>query len=132
MRKRLDSLTRIGRFQNQMHDLGRSRLHSIERQHASLSDDLKAIFETLEAGDLAYGTPAKLSQRHLRTLQGKLESLAREQKSARARMQGQGMRAKLLEHAIEAAALSCRTQNERKELAELIERAIARRGTSPT
>ena len=94
-----------------MHDLGRSLLHSIERQHASLSGDLKAIFETLEAGDLADGTPAKLSQRHLRTLQGKLKSLlAREQKSARARMQGQGMRAKLLEHAIEAAALSCRTQ----------------------
>jgi hypothetical protein len=44
----------------------------------------------------------------------------------------QGKRAKLAELAIEAAALGYRRLNERKESAELIEQAIARRGASPT
>jgi hypothetical protein len=43
-----------------------------------------------------------------------------------------GARAKLAEFALETATLDPRRHNERKELAELIERAIARRGASPT
>jgi hypothetical protein len=42
----------------------------------------------------------------------------------------QGTRAKLAELAIEAAALGYRRSNERKELAEIIERALARGASS--
>jgi hypothetical protein len=34
MKKHLDALTRIGRFRALMHELGRSKLHSLERQQA--------------------------------------------------------------------------------------------------
>jgi hypothetical protein len=44
----------------------------------------------------------------------------------------QGTRAKLAELAIEAAALGYRRLRERKELAEIIERAVARRSASST
>jgi hypothetical protein len=130
MRRRLDALTRIGRFQALMHDVGRWRLHSLERQEAVLKDNLKAVFETLEAGEIAYSVQAGLVARHIRALQLRLDQLAREQESARRRVLTQGTRAKLAELAIESAALGHRRLNERKELAEIIEHALARSASS--
>ncbi|HEY3622095.1 MAG TPA: hypothetical protein VGL12_06800 [Roseiarcus sp.] len=130
MRRRLDALTRIGRFQALMHDVGRWRLHSLERQEAVLNDNLQAVFETLEAGEIAYSVQAGLVARHIRALQLRLDQLAREQESARRRVLTQGTRAKLAELAIESAALGHRRLNERKELAEIIEHALARSASS--
>ena len=132
MKKRLDALTRIGRFQALMRDLGRSKLHSLERQQAGLTDDLKAVFQTLESDELAYGPQAGLAARHIRALQRKLDQLVHDQDAARLSALALGTRAKLAELALEAAALDHRRHKERKELAELIERVIARRGASST
>jgi hypothetical protein len=132
MKKRLDALTRIGRVQALMHDVGRSRLQSLERQQAGLNDDLTAVFETLEADEIAYGAQAGLVARRIRALQMRLDQLGREQDTARRNVLVHGTRAKLADLAIEAAALGYRRLNERKELAELIERAIARRSASST
>ncbi len=132
MKKRLDSLTRIGKLLERMHDLGRWRLFSLERQQAGLSDDLRAIFEVLESGDLAYGPQARLAARHIGALQRRLDSLALEQETARRSVVAHGTRAKLAERAIETAAVRYRRHKERNELAELIEQAIARRNASST
>ena len=132
MKRRLDALTRFGRLQALMHDVGRWRLHSLERRQAGLNDDLKAVFETLEADEIAYGGQGGLVARRIRALQLRLDQLAGEQETARRSALTQGTRAKLAELAIEAAALDYRRLNERRELAEIIEQAIARRGASPT
>jgi hypothetical protein len=132
LKKRLDALTRIGRFQTLMYDVGRSRLHALERQLAGLNDDLKAVFEALEADELAYGAQAGLVARRIRSLQLRLDQLAREQESARESSLTQGTRARLAELAIEAASLNHRRSTERKELAEIIERTIGRRSASST
>ena len=132
MKRRLDALARIGRLQALMHDLGRWRLHSLEGQQAGLNDDLKAVFETLEADEIAYGAQAGLVARHIRGLQLRLDQIMREQESARRSVLTQGTRAKLAELAIEAAALGYRRLRERKELAEIIEQAVARRSASST
>ena len=113
-----------------MHDVGRSRLNVLERQQEGLNDDLKAVFESLEADELAYGAQAGLVARRIRALQLKLDQLARERESASRSVLTQGTRAKLVELAIEAAALGYRRVNERKELAEIIERALARGASS--
>ncbi len=78
MKKRVDSLARIGRLAARMHELGKWRLSAIQQEQASLSDDLRAVFEALESGDLAYGAQAKLSARRIRGLQKKLDTLERE------------------------------------------------------
>jgi hypothetical protein len=130
MKRRLDALTRIGRFQALMHDVGRWRLHSLERQQAGLNDDLKAVFEALDADEVANGVHAGLVARRIRALQLRLDRLAREQESAHRSVLTQGTRAKLAELAIEAAALGYRRLNERKELAEIVERALARSASS--
>jgi hypothetical protein len=132
MKKRLDSLRRVGKLQARLHSLGRWRLASLERQQAGLSDDLKESFQILESGDLAYGAQAGLAARHIGALQRKLDSLAREEEAARDSVRTHGTRAKLAERAIETAALRYRQHKERNELAELIERAIARRNASST
>jgi hypothetical protein len=130
MKRRLDTLTRIGRLQALMHDLGRWRLHSLERQQAGLNDDLKAVFETLDTDEIVNGVHAGLVAHRLRALQMRLDQLAREQESASRGVLTQGARAKLAEQAIEAATLDYRRLNERKELAEIIERALARSASS--
>jgi hypothetical protein len=132
MKKRLDALTRIGRFQALMLDIDRWRLNAAERRRAGLNEDLKAVFEALEVDEIAYGAQAGLAAGRIRTLQVRLDQLAREQEAAHRSVLTQGMRAKLAELAIEAASLSYRRLNERKELAEIIERAIGRRSASST
>src|SRR4029077_5695979 len=130
MKRRIDALTRIGRLQALMHDLGRWRLHSLEGQQAELNDDLEAVFGIMDTGTVANGAHARLVARRIRALQLRLDQLAPEQESARRSVLTQGTRAKLAEQAIEAATLGYRRLNERKELAEIIERALARSASS--
>src|SRR5208337_4501407 len=77
MKKRVDSLTRIGKLASQMHDLGRWRLSAIQHEQASLSDDLRAVLEALETGELAYGAQAKLSARRGRARPGRARKARR-------------------------------------------------------
>ena len=130
MKRRLEALTRIGRLQALMRDLVRWRLHSLEGQQAGLNDDLKAVFEILDSDEVANGLHAGLVARRIRALQLRLDQLAHEQDSARRSVLTQGARAKLAEQAIEAATLGYRRLNEREELAEIIERALARSASS--
>ncbi len=132
MKKRLDALTRLGKLQARMHDLGRWRLSAIEQEQASLVDNLRAVFEALESGDLAYGAQAKLSGRRVGALQRRLDSLARESAQVREKARAHGVSARLAEQAAETAARRYRDDKERKELADLIERSIARRNASST
>jgi hypothetical protein len=127
MKRRLDALTRIGRLQALMRDIGRWRLHSLDRQQVELNDDLKAVFE---GDEIAYGAQAGLVARHIRALQSRLDLLVREQESARRNVLKQVTRARLAELAIESAALDSRRLNERKALIEIIERALGRSASS--
>jgi hypothetical protein len=132
MKKRLDVLTRLGRLQAQMQDLGRWRLSAIEQEQAGLGEDLRAVFEALQTGDLALGAQAKFGARRIRALQKQLDSLARESTHVREKTKAHGVTARLAEQTAETAERRYREDRERKELADLIERAIARRIASPT
>jgi hypothetical protein len=113
-----------------MRDLSRWRLQSLERRQAGLKDDLKAVFEILDTDQTVDGVHAGLVAHRLRALQMKLDQLAPEQQNASHSVLAQSARAKLAEQAIEAAALDYQRSNERKELAEIIERTIARSASS--
>jgi hypothetical protein len=130
MKKRVDSLARIGKLAARMHELGRWRLSAIQHEQASLSDDLRVTIEALESGDLAYGAQAKLTARRVRALQKRLDALARESDHVERKAHAQGVRAKLAGRAAEHAAQVYLEQKERKELAELVERTIQRKDAS--
>jgi hypothetical protein len=130
VKRRLDTLTRLGRLQALMHDIARWRLHSLDRQQGELNDNLKTVFEVLEGDRITYGAQAGLAARRVRALQSRLDLLADEQESARRSVLKEGTRAKLAQLAIESAILGSRRLNERKELIEIIERALARSASS--
>ncbi len=130
MKKRVELLTRIGKLASQMHALGKWRLSAIERQQASLSKDLRAVFEALERGDLGYGARAALSGPRIHSLQKKLDALASESERVRRAAHGHGIRTKLAERAAETADKLYREHEARKELAELVERTLLRRDAS--
>ncbi len=130
MKKRVEALTRMGRLQARMHDLGQWRLSALEREHADLSEDLRSLFTALESADLAYDGQAALSARRATTLLKRIDLLKTESERVRRKAETHGLRAKLAEDAAEAAKKAYREHKERHELAELIERALARRGAS--
>jgi|SRR5208283_4921454 len=130
MKKRVDSLTRIGKLASQMHALGRWRLSAIEQEQASLGGDLRAVYEALESGDLAYGAQAKLGAHRIRALQKRLDTLSRESERVSQVARVHGLRAKLAEKAAESADKAWREQQARKELSELVARMLLRRDAS--
>ncbi|MGO9422509.1 hypothetical protein [Roseiarcus sp.] len=130
MKKRVDSLTRIGKLASQMHDLGRWRLSAIQHEQACLSDDLRAVLEALETGELAYGAQAKLSARRVRALQKRLDALAHESERVSRAARVHGVRAKLAEQAAETAGKAWREHEARKDLAEIVERTLIKRDAS--
>jgi hypothetical protein len=132
LKKRLNSLVRIGELQTALHALKRFRLSALASPRVGLDGDLKAIFAALDEAPLTYGAQARFGRRHIRALQLELDSLAREEEAASRAAAAQATRSKLAEKAIESAAEAYRRHIERKELAEIIERALARRGASST
>jgi hypothetical protein len=132
MKNRIEALNRLCKLQARMHELARSRLSTIERQQAKLGEDLRGVFAILELGSLALGAQAKLTAPRIRSLQKRLDLLARESETVREAAKAHGLRAKLIEKAAESAARAYREVKERKELADLIDRALARRDASST
>ena len=130
MKKRVDLLARIEKLATKMHDLGRWRISAIEQEQASLSDDLRAVFEALETGDLAYGPQAKLSTHRIRALQRQLDTLEHESTRLSHAAKQHGIRAKLAGKAAEAADKVYRDREARKELADIVERALMQRDAS--
>jgi len=126
MKKRLDALKSIGRLQAKMRDLGQWRLSALEREQASLGDDLQAVFTALESDDLAFGPQAALTVRRARALQKRLDSVKSESERVRRKAETHAVRARLAEDAAEIAAKVYREHKERKELAELIERSLGK------
>jgi hypothetical protein len=131
-KKRTAALARVAKLQTQLHKLKQARAATLERERVGSSDELGAIFEALTSGQLAYGAQAKLGARHALAVEKRIAALVTERDDSVNQARGHGMRAKLAERVAEAAGRKHRDLQERKELADLVERAIARRETGPT
>lgn len=132
MKARAEKLKRIGALQTKLHDLKRARVAAIDRERTALGDEIGAVFEALASGALAYGAQARFGARYALKLKGQIDALALEQEEARGAARTLAMRAKLAEQAAGTALAQIRDQKERKELVDLIDRALARRRASPT
>jgi hypothetical protein len=88
------------------------------------------VFEALDAVDPGSSAHAVFGARRARALQKRLDSLDRVSERLRREAHAHGLRATLAERAAEAAAKAHREHKARKDLADLIERALARRDAS--
>jgi len=130
MKKHVDSLNRIAGLASRMRELGRWRLTALEQEQASLDDDLRAAFEALARDDFAYGALAKLGARRISSLQRRIDALERESERAEKAARAHAIRAKLADKAAGTAEQAYHERQARKELADLVERTLLKRGAS--
>lgn len=124
MKRRLEALARIGRLQKQLHELAAWRLAQIGRRRDGLADEQRATWAAVGEGLSAYGPPAEATMRRIRRLE--IEIAAAEAAYAVQSRQAfkEGARAKLAERAHEDLEAKFRDQQQRRELADLIERSL--------
>ena len=124
MRRRLDSLEKVGALQQQLHDKAVWRLAELERQRDGLAEDHRAMWQAMEGDTLAYGGPAAAALRSILRLEQ--EIVAAEAACAKQSRHAldQGARAKLADRAREGLEAKFRDQSERRELADLIEQTL--------
>jgi len=130
MRRRLESLARIGGLHKQLHELAEWRLAEIGRRRDELARDERAMWSAIGAGLSAYGAPAEAALRRIRGLEAEIAAAEAEYAAQSQRAFKQGARAKLAERAHEDLEAKYRDQQQRKELAELIERTLGKPPTS--
>ena len=124
MKKRIESLVRIERVHSQMHDLAVWRLATLGRERDDLVENHRQMLEAMERGVSAYGAPAAAALRRVRALEREIAAAEAEVEAQKRRAIDQGTRAKLADRARESLEVKYREHNERKELADLIERSL--------
>jgi hypothetical protein len=124
MKKRIESLVRIERVHSQMHDLAVWRLATLGRERDDLIENHRQMLEAMERGVSAYGAPAAAALRRVRALEREIAAAEAEVEAQKRRAIDQGTRAKLADRARESLEVKYREHNERKELADLIERSL--------
>ncbi len=130
MKNRLESLAKIERLYKQMHDLAVWRLSALERERDKLVEDHRAMLAAMEGDTLAYGGLAAAAVRHIRSLEVKIAAANAECAAQAKRALEQGARAKLADRALSDLEARHRDQQQRKELADLIDASLRNANSS--
>ena len=125
MKKRLESLEKIGSLQKQMHDLEVWRLNALGRKRDDLIEAHREMLAAMGSGVAAYGAPAAAALRRIRAVEREIAAVAAEHEAQTRRAIDRGARAKLADRARGSVDALYRDQKQRKELMELIERSLA-------
>ncbi|SRR5579883_101749 len=124
MKKRLESLEKISQLQAKLHDLTRWRLAAIGQQRESLEEAERAMIEALNSETIGHGAAAAAAARRLRAI-GRQIAVAKADYDAQSqRVLDQAARAKLAQRFVETVGASYRAEKERKDLGDLIDRAV--------
>jgi hypothetical protein len=126
MKRRLEALARIGKLRKQLHELAGWRLAQIGRRRDGLVADERAIWRAMGEGLCAYGPPAEVGMRRIRRLEAEIAAAEAAYAAQSRHAFREGARAKLAERAHEGLEAKYRDQQQRKELAELIERSLGK------
>jgi hypothetical protein len=124
MRRRLESLEKIGALQKQLHDKAVWRLAELERQRDGLAEDHRAMWSAMGSGLSAYGQPAAAALRSILRLEQDIVAAEAACANQSRHAMDQGARAKLADRAREGLEAKFRDQSERRELADLIEQTL--------
>jgi hypothetical protein len=124
MKNRLEALEKIERLYKQMHDLAVWRLAALERERDELVEDHRAILAAMERDTFAFGPLATGAARRIRALEVKIAAANAECDAQAKKALEQGTRAKLADRALGEVEARHRDQQQRKDLAELIEASL--------
>jgi hypothetical protein len=124
MKRRLEALARIGKLQKQLHELASWRLAQIGQRRDGLVEDERAMWEAMGEGLSAYGAPAEAAMRRIRRIETEIAAAEAAYAAQSRHAFKEGARAKLAERAHDGLEAKLRDQNQRRALAELIERSL--------
>ena len=126
MKRRLEALARIGKLQKQLHDLATWRLAQIGRRRDGLAEDERAMWQAMGESLSAYGAPAEAGIRRIRQIEAEIAAAEAAYAAQSRQAFREGARAKLAERAHDGLEAKYRDQQQRKELAELIEGSLGK------
>jgi len=121
VKERLDKLKRIERLQKRLHDLSIWRLTALARQKDKLAGAHGEMLDALRDGLMAYGGPAAAGTRRIRGLEVEMAAAQINFDAHAEETRDHGVRSRLADRAVDAAAVQYRREVEKKGLAELIE-----------
>ena len=131
MRERQKSLRKILALQGQLKDLSAWKLAALDHERAALDETQRATIEAIDRDAIGQGIIVVSATRRLRNLDKRMVALKAEQAAQARRAQEQAQRARLAERLVENVEAGLRTRRERVDLADLIERSVAGKTTSP-
>jgi len=126
MKRRLETLARIGKLQRQLHDLAAWRLAQIGQRRDGLAEDEQATWRAVGEGLAAYGPLAEVAMGRIRRLEAEIAAADAAYAAQSREAFKEGARAKLAERAHDDLEGKFRDQQQRRELAELIERTLGK------
>jgi hypothetical protein len=131
MKQRRQTLARMQLVQDQLHKLSAWKLAALDQQKAALAEAQKATIEAIGRDGFAHGFLIESGVRHLRGIDRQIQAVAAQHARQSKHAVEQGARAKLVERIVDKVEVAYKAQQERIELGEAIERAVARGRASP-
>ena len=126
MKRRLETLARIGKLRKQLHELASWRLAQIGQRRDGLVEDERAMWEAMGEGLSAYGATAEAAMRRIRRVEAEIAAAEAAYAAQSRQAFKEGARAKLAERAHDELDAKYRDQSERKALVELIEHSLGK------
>lgn len=131
MRQRRKSLAKILALQDQLKNLSAWKLAALDQQRAALEETQRATIEAVDRDAISNGILVNSATHRLRNIDRQIATLKAEHLAQTQRAQKQAMRARLAERLVENVEAKFRMQQERADLGDLIERAVAKKTASP-
>jgi hypothetical protein len=130
MKKRLQTLTRIVEVKEHQRRAAEWRLARLLGEELALLEDQKSVIAALNSEQSLHGLFVEAMARHLRAVSERLEALRLSIALRTAELKGQTGQLKQAEHLLRDAARQHGRSVEWKDLAEIIDAAVARGGAS--
>jgi hypothetical protein len=130
MKQRRKALAKILVLQDQLHKLSTWKLAALDQQQASLIEAQKATIEAIDHDAMTHRVLVASATRHLRAIDRQIETVKIQHAMQTRVAREQGARAKLAERMVDRVDVTYRMQQERNDLSDLIERAVAKESAS--
>ncbi len=131
MRQRRKSLAKILLLQDQLKNLNAWKLAALDQHRAALEESQRATIEAIDRDAMSNGILVNSATRRLRNIDRQIATVKTEHLAQTQRAQEQAMRARLAERLVENVEAKHRMRQERADLADLIERSVAKKTASP-
>ncbi len=131
MKERRKSLAKMLTLQDQLHRLSTWKLAALDRERISLEETQVATIEAIDRAAVSNGILVAGATRRQRSIDRQIATNKAEHVTQSQLALEQGARAKLVERMVDNVEAQFRSKQERSELGDLIDRAVARKNASP-